>query len=211
MELIPAPATLMQLFVTEIYRTELADTSADPLLTRLDTACRRIAATDAAGQDWSREHGYLGYTSYASIDNLTDRDQAFTDLKRLLDAQIAVYAGLIELDLRRKTPQLAGFWINALDPLGAHSGHIHPNSAFSGTLYIDVPEGSGALQFEDPRMSRMMCAPPRFTNAQLFRRTGLGVEPRRGTLLLWESWLRHEVALNRATGTRLSLSFNYTV
>jgi len=27
--------------------------------------------------------------------------------------------------------------------------------------------------------------------------------------LLWESWLRHEVPLNRARGERISISFNY--
>ena len=32
-----------------------------------------------------------------------------------------------------------------------------------------------------------------------------------GTLLLWESWLRHEVPINRAEGERISVSFNLVI
>jgi uncharacterized protein (TIGR02466 family) len=35
------------------------------------------------------------------------------------------------------------------------------------------------------------------------------VEPVPGTVLLWESWLRHEVVQNTARGQRISVSFNY--
>ena len=34
-------------------------------------------------------------------------------------------------------------------------------------------------------------------------------EPRPGLLLMWESWLRHEVPLNEAESERISVSFNY--
>ncbi len=35
------------------------------------------------------------------------------------------------------------------------------------------------------------------------------VEPAPGTVLLWESWLRHEVPAGGAKGKRVSVSFNY--
>ena len=35
------------------------------------------------------------------------------------------------------------------------------------------------------------------------------VEPRPGMLLLWESWLRHEVLPGSGGGERLSISFNF--
>ncbi|MGE3831520.1 MAG: putative 2OG-Fe(II) oxygenase [Parvibaculaceae bacterium] len=34
---------------------------------------------------------------------------------------------------------------------------------------------------------------------------------RLSALLIWESWLRHEVPLNRAEGERISVSFNCVV
>ena len=33
--------------------------------------------------------------------------------------------------------------------------------------------------------------------------------PKAGDVLLWESWLRHEVTVNRASTSRISVSFNY--
>ena len=35
------------------------------------------------------------------------------------------------------------------------------------------------------------------------------VEPAAGEVLLWESWLRHEVPLHMAEEDRISVSFNY--
>ncbi|UDF02266.1 TIGR02466 family protein [Asticcacaulis sp. AND118] len=209
MKEIPAAATLLQLFVTEVYRSELGGTSADPLLTRLEAACERTAAGDTAGRDWAAAQGYLGYTSYESIVDLRTEDPVFSELVSLLDIQVLLYARLMELDLRGKTPHLQSLWINRLDTGGAHSGHIHPYSTFSGTLYLHIPEGAGALQFEDPRLGFMMHAPQRLPSARPYRQVLMPVAPQRGTLLIWESWLRHEVATNRGAQPRLSLSFNY--
>ena len=49
----------------------------------------------------------------------------------------------------------------------------------------------------------MMAAPPRDD-------TFFIVEPRPGLLLLWESWLRHEVLPGKGRGERLSISFNFS-
>ncbi len=99
-------------------------------------------------------------------------------------------------------------WINVLDPGGFHTAHIHPHSAVSGTLYVAIPKGASAIRFEDPRLPQMMSAPPRRPRAREENRTFLSFEPKPGTLLLWESYLRHEVPVN-ARGERISVSFNY--
>jgi uncharacterized protein (TIGR02466 family) len=85
---------------------------------------------------------------------------------------------------------------------GHHSGHIHPHSILSGTLYVEVPKGSGSIRFEEPRLPLMMAAPRR-------EGTFVTVHPRPGMLLLWESWLRHEVLRGTGRGERLSISFNF--
>src|SRR3546814_14490869 len=58
----------------------------------LEQSCRLLAEEDGAGRGWSRAHGYRGYTSYASLDDLPRRDPAFADLKRLLDRQVKAFA-----------------------------------------------------------------------------------------------------------------------
>ena len=95
----------------------------------------------------------------------------------------------------------------SVESRGQHSGHIHPTAIISGTLYVEVPKGSGAIRFEDPRLPLMMAAPPRERAEEL--RPFVTVEPRPGLLLLWESWLRHEVLAGAGKGERLSISFNF--
>ena len=52
-------------------------------------------------------------------------------------------------------------------------------------------------------------APPRKAKARPDNKPFVYVDPTPGTVLLWESWLRHEVPVNRAASERISVSFNY--
>jgi uncharacterized protein (TIGR02466 family) len=113
------------------------------------------------------------------------------------------------MELGRRKLIVDSLWINVLEPDGHHGAHIHPNSVVSGTYYVDVPEGASAIRFEDPRLAMMMAAPPRRQRASREAQTFVSVAPRAGTVLLWESWLRHEVPVNRSTSERISVSFNY--
>ena len=186
------------LFATELYEAEIAD---ERLLTELAHSIRSLAEDDDAGRRWSKDHRYAGYTSYASLNDLPKRDPAFADLAKLLTRHAATFAKECGFDLARK-PKLDSLWANLLKSGGQHSGHIHPHSMISGTLYVEVPKGSGAIRFEDPRLPLMMVAPPRHDSF-------VTVEPRPGLLLLWESWLRHEVLAGTGKGERLSISFNF--
>ncbi len=79
----------------------------------------------------------------------------------------------------------------------------------SGTFYVEAPPGSGAIRFEDPRLGLMMAAPTRRDDAPEHLRPFVTVPPRAGLLLLWESWLRHEVLAGAGKSERLSVSFNF--
>lgn len=187
------------LFVTTLHESEVAN---EALLAELAHSIRTLAEDDEAGVRWSKEHGYAGYTSYASLDDLPRRDPAFAELGKILTREASAFARESAFDLSRK-PKLDSLWVNLLKAGGHHSAHIHPHSIISGTLYIEVPKGSGAIRFEDPRLPMMMAAPPR-------RDSFVSVEPRPGLLLLWESWLRHEVLPGTGRGERLSISFNFS-
>jgi uncharacterized protein (TIGR02466 family) len=197
--------SVRSLFVTKLYEAELADAE---LLEDLAHSIRSLAADDAAGQRWSDEHRYPGYTSYASLNDLPRRDPAFSDLAKLLTRHAIGFAKDCAFDLGRK-PKLDSLWVNLLRGPGHHSAHIHPHSILSGTLYVEVPGGSGAIRFEDPRLPLMMAAPRRDADAADDLQPFVTVEPRPGMLLLWESWLRHEVLPGRGRGERLSISFNF--
>jgi uncharacterized protein (TIGR02466 family) len=197
------------LFATRIYRTRLAGGAGGSLNGELERACRAIAAEDHAGQAWSRTHGYAGYTSYASLDDLDVRSPEIGELRRHLDRHVGAFARELDFDLGRRNLSLDSLWINILQPGGAHTAHLHPHAVVSGTYYVAVHQGANAIKFEDPRLAMMMAAPPRRAQARQDNRTFVAMETKPGTLLLWESWLRHEVPSNRARKPRISISFNY--
>ncbi|MDF7775003.1 TIGR02466 family protein [Sphingomonas sp. AOB5] len=194
------------LFVTQLYEQPLGD---EDLVAELEQSCLQLAEDDAAGRRWCREHGYRGYTSYASLNDLPIRDPAFADLKRLLDKHVAKFAEACAFELRGHKLKLDSLWVNVLDGRSGHSGHIHPHSAVSGTLYIALPKGSRGLRLEDPRLAMLMAAPPRREDAPEPLQAFVEVTPEVGTVLLWESWLRHEVPAGNAGAKRISISFNY--
>jgi uncharacterized protein (TIGR02466 family) len=175
----------------------------------LEASCQSIAEDDEAGQDWCEENGYPGYTSYASLGDLPWRFPIFADLVRALDAHVAAFAEDLAFDLDGRALVLEDLWINILPEGGTHASHIHPHSVISGTTYVAMPEGASALKLEDPRSARMMAAPPRRKDAREDLRMFVYVAPDVGDVLLWESWLRHEVPMNMAEDERVSVSFNY--
>lgn len=194
------------LFSTLLYEEPLGDAD---LIAELDASCRQLAEDDVAGRRWAKEHGYRGYTSYASLNDLPIRDPAFADLKRLLDKHVAKFAAACAFDLGGRKLKLDSLWVNVLDGKGGHGAHIHPHSVVSGTLYVALPPGSRGLKLEDPRHARMMAAPPRLADAPEPLQAFVEVVPEPGTVLLWESWLRHEVPPGSGKEKRISVSFNY--
>lgn len=200
-----AGGRLRQLFPTLVYEGQLND---DALLAELARSVRMLAEDDGAGRRWARDHGYRGYTSYASLDDLPVRDPAFADLKRHLDRHVARFVQACAFDLDRKL-RLDSLWVNLLKGGGAHGAHLHPHSVVSGTLYVALPPGSRGLKLEDPRLPMLMAAPPRRADAPDDRRTFVELTPAPGTVLLWESWLRHEVPAGTGKAERISISFNY--
>jgi uncharacterized protein (TIGR02466 family) len=194
--------TSRALFASMIAEETVADMR---LVSGLEASCRALADEDQAGRRWSKAHGYRGYTSYASLNDLPVRDPAFADLKRVLDRLVAGFGDTCGFNLGGKRLKLDSLWVNVLKPGGAHSGHLHPHSVVSGTIYVVVPEGAGGLRLEDPRLGLMMAAPPRRAEAAGF----VTIHPAAGTVLLWESWMRHEVMPHTGKGERISISFNY--
>jgi uncharacterized protein (TIGR02466 family) len=199
---------VLSLFATQVYRAPLASNT-HHLLEELADACLMLEAEDKAGRKWCRDNNYKGYTSYASLGDLPTRITAFGTLKRHLDKHVAQFGNEVGFDLGGSKLKLDSLWVNVMPDGGSHSGHIHPNSSVSGTFYLALPEGSARLKLEDPRLAMMMAAPMRRTDAREDLQSFVFLTPVLGEVILWESWLRHEVVPNRARGKRMSISFNY--
>ena len=202
-------ADIESLFVTRLYRAALNDYGPGVDAAELADACYSIAEDDEAGQQWCEKNGYPGYTSYASLTDLPWRFPIFADIVTALDAHVAAFADDLAFDLGDGKLVLEDLWINILPEGGMHASHIHPHSVISGTTYVQMPDGASALKLEDPRSARMMAAPTRLKDARRDLQPFIYVTPAVGDVLLWESWLRHEVPMNMAEDERISVSFNY--
>ena len=197
------------LFATRLYHAPLAAHAPAVDAAELLATCLSVAEDDEAGQAWCEANGYPGYTSYASLTDLPWRIPIFADLVRSLDAHVAAFAEELAFELDGRPLKLEDIWINVLPEGGIHTGHLHPHSVISGTTYVALPPGTSPIRFEDPRLPMMMAAPPRRKDAPEDLTTFHTARPDVGDVLLWESWLRHEVPMNMAEEDRVSVSFNY--
>ncbi|MEL6573995.1 MAG: TIGR02466 family protein [Pseudomonadota bacterium] len=202
-------ANTSNLFITPLYRAALKDHGAVDT-DELAQSCLVIADDDEAGQRWCDDNDFPGYTSYASLTDLPWRFPIFGDLVKELDKHVAAFAKACHFDLGERALKLEDIWINILPEGGIHTAHIHPHSVISGTTYVAMPQGTSAIKFEDPRLTMMMAAPGRTKDAPESLQQFVYVKPEVGEVLLWESWLRHEVPMNMAEDERITVSFNYS-
>jgi uncharacterized protein (TIGR02466 family) len=197
------------LFPTLIYRQSLGGAGWPRFNRDLLDECHALAASDAAGRRWSARNYLGGYTSYGSLDKMHLVSSRFEGLKRRLDRHVKAFVRGLHYDLAGRTFGMTDCWANVMPAGVAHSLHLHPTSFISGTYYVAVPKGAAALKVEDPRLSRLMATPPRRSDAPPAFRTHVGVAAKAGDVVLFESWLRHEVPPARYAGERISISFNY--
>ncbi len=196
-------------FPTQIYCEPLQPTGLARLNTELAEECRQLRDFDDAGRRWSAKNYPGGYTSYASMNELHRFSSTFAALEKKLHRHARTYAAALELDLRGRTVRLTDCWVNIMPPTAAHTLHLHPLSFISGTYYVATPAGCPGLKFEDPRLSKFMAAPPRLPSAKPVHRHHVTYPAKAGNVILFESWLRHEVPANRVDAERISISFNF--
>lgn len=106
--------------------------------------------------------------------------------------------------IHRQSLYISSLWINAQLQQQNHQAHTHPNSLYSGVIYLQVPEHSQRIVFTDPRPQAQVLR-PRGTI------TNLGFQPRAGLWYMWPSWLQHHTASTTATELaepRISISYN---
>ena len=196
-------------FPTFIYSEPLQKRGLARLNGELADECRQLREFDTAGRRWSEQNYPGGYTSYASMNELHRFSSTFSDLERKFTKHVRAFARALNFDLRGRSIQLTDLWVNIMPPTATHSLHLHPLSFISGTYYVTTPRGCPGLKFEDPRLDRFMAAPPKQPGAKRENQIHVTYPAEAGNLILFESWLRHEVTTNRVEGERISVSFNF--
>ena len=202
---------LQSLFPTRIYTARLAPRgSPNKLNARLLGECRQLALDDGAGRAWSKANYPGGYTSYSSASRMHQMSPTFARLEKLVDAHVRAFAGALDFDLTGRRLVMTDCWVNVMARHVVHGLHLHPLASISGTYYVRTPHGCSGLKFEDPRLDRFMAAPPRKRKPRRDNQAWVTIPAEQGNLVLFESWLRHEVAPNQTEAERISVSFNYS-
>jgi uncharacterized protein (TIGR02466 family) len=103
--------------------------------------------------------------------------------------------------------EITSCWAN-FHPKGAFNPpHTHPNNYLGGVYYVDTPDNSGSITFEDPRAQPQIVSPrvSQFTAENTGRAI---IDVKEGMLLLFPAWLVHTVDPNPSDQIRISISFN---
>jgi uncharacterized protein (TIGR02466 family) len=168
-------------------------------------------------------YGYLTpenieYLSTNGVSPTTDdlhTKPEFDELVKLIDNEAREFFAE-ELGLNPDELKLQCMWSNIQVDGCRHHAHVHPNSFYSGVLYLDIPvsgiKDPGAIFFIDPRPAKQM------SHANYNKTHGLslrsrGIKPETGMMILFPSWLEHgtDVCKIGPGKYRISLSFNYAL
>jgi uncharacterized protein (TIGR02466 family) len=201
---------IQSLFPTQVYAARLQPPGWQALNRRLLQESLQLREDDRAGRAWSATSYPGGYTSYGSLCRMHTLSPTFATLGRKLLRHVLRFARSLEYDLDGRELTMTDCWVNVMPRGVTHSLHLHPLSTISGTYYVRTPKGAPGLKFEDPRLDRFMAAPPRKADCSAGNRPWVTVPASAGNVVLFESWLRHEVPPNPVVAERVSISFNFS-
>jgi uncharacterized protein (TIGR02466 family) len=197
------------LFATQVYAARLRDSGTPSLNQQLLRECLQLRHDDVAGRRWSKHSYPGGYTSYGSQCRMQIISPTFATLAQRLARHVKVFTAALDLDLANRPLSMTDCWVNIMPRGVVHGLHLHPHATISGTYYVRTPKACAALKLEDPRLDRYMASPPRLAKARISNLPWVTIPAETGQLVLFESWLRHEVPPNQSASERISISFNY--
>ena len=106
--------------------------------------------------------------------------------------------------------KMTGMWININPPGSLNNGHNHPNCDLAGVMWIKTQPECGKIEFENPNYYNHPnvagYSNDLIESAEIF--PAYDFAPCAGELLLFPSYLRHGVHVNRSEEDRISCSFN---
>jgi uncharacterized protein (TIGR02466 family) len=191
---------ILQWFPTTILRVDGSE-----FLTMADNLVKSI--------DWSKynvDHYKNGTTTYfieLDLPKVDDSDKFVEFLCKSANT-LAVEHG-VNLDTTKAV--MSNLWVNKMNRGARHSRHAHPASHYSGTFYVDTPKDCASIRFHNPIKDLWGLAYPPIEQDNHISAQCIDYAPNRGELLVWNSWLYHEVLENQSDSPRTSISFNIKI
>lgn len=168
-----------------------------------------LAEKDHSGKEWSLENYPRGFTSYGSLDQLHKFSSTFEALAKRLQPALKEFLTKTHLDIAPRDLELSRMWVNVMGTGSSHAFHLHPHSVVSGSCYLQMPAGAPGIKFEDPRIGSLMIRPQIRPKARPEFQNYITLRPLPGQVVLFESWVKHEVPPHHGKSPRISVSFNF--
>ena len=168
--------------------------------------------TDQLANDivaWSKQDKGIKKTNVNGWHSETNMHE-MPQFKSLVDELFKMQFEIFKEEWLDREPRLGNMWANLNPPGGYNRPHIHANSLFSGVYYIKAPANSGKLVCNDPRPGVQTVMPTRKKGQppkHLWREVHL--EPKVNRIIMFPSWLWHNVEPNESNDIRISVSFNF--
>ena len=189
-----APAQAFDLFPTRIWQVPL-----NPLAPHFAAWVEAIRAMRAAAP---MPAGRTNRGGWNSVDNAMLQQPIFAELNRVVRQYCA--QAFMEMGVGAPAFVLQS-WVNIHDRGGFNFQHMHEGALLSGTFYLQVPEGSGALVFKDPRAG-VLNFYARGNGANAYK--DIQLRPSAGLLVLFPHWLEHFVEPHANDVPRICIPFN---
>lgn len=159
-------------------------------------------------KDQNRYPYDYGYTSYASTSNILSTEQ-LCPLEKFIS--VAVQEVHEKLNLPLSGPlRLINSWVSINRKHCTHERHNHLPSTWSGVYYVQADNNDGNITFFNEHMKSNWPYCSTDLNNPLTRPI-FTVQPETGLLLIFPSYLEHQVHENKTDNERISISFNYNI
>jgi uncharacterized protein (TIGR02466 family) len=146
------------------------------------------------------------FTDSGATNHLNQHKELFL-LRKSIEAAAQSYASTCGYAMAEYVPEVANFWLTEMVAGQTHPKHIHYGYSFSGCIYIDMPENAPGISFLSFR-DRYDTHPLNIERYTMFNSGIFDLRPAEGQLLIWESWLAHQVNPGQFDGVRRVAGFD---
>jgi len=169
-----------------------------------------IAQTYIKSKKW-KEQRHFGRTITSYFSDKTRNYAGHFDPNLAKYINFACREYMLEIGFNPNSDLRIETWLNLNLPDTHHSRHEHFGCFMGGVLWLAVPEKSGDFNIFDPVGVRAQN-----TTQYLFARNGntayntsiYTVIPQVGKMIMFPSWLQHQVEANESNEDRISIAFN---
>ena len=154
------------------------------------------------------EEGMIKNISNSSSTNSYIFNDKLKNLKQFCEQQIKIYVEQVINPKEELDFYITQSWLNITKPGEFHHEHSHSNSIISGVFYISTVEDD-KIMFADPNIIMKEQIKFALKEQNAWNSTTWFFPVNNNKLILFPSWLNHQVEVNKkATTDRISISFN---